>query len=157
MVYVGGQEATPEGCFLCNAASADLASTDTDASLVVEQAELTVTVLNRFPYSSGHLMVAPRRHAPDLLAITPEEGAAMLAGTQRAIRALQDVMHPEGFNIGVNHGEAAGASVEHLHQHVVPRWSGDTNFMPVLGDVKVLPEHLQQTSQHLRAALAALG
>ncbi len=94
---------------------------------------LTFTLLNRYPYSSGHVMVVPVRHAPDLVALTPDEGAAVFAATQRAIRALTEAMHPGGFNIGINQGAAAGASVEHIHMHVVPRWGGDTNFMPVLG------------------------
>ena len=80
----------------------------------------------------------------------------MFAATQRAIHALTDAMHPGGFNIGINQGGAAGASVEHVHLHVVPRWGGDTNFMPVLGDVKVLPEHLETTAANLRAAFNRL-
>ena len=109
----------------------------------MDRDELTFTLLNRYPYSSGHVMVVPLRHAPDLVSLSAEEGAAMFAATQRAIRALTEAMHPGGYNIGINQGAAAGASVEHVHLHVVPRWGGDTNFMPVLGDVKVLPEHLE--------------
>jgi ATP adenylyltransferase len=116
-----------------------------------------VTLLNRFPYSSGHVMVAPRRHAADLRDLAPEESLAVLAATQRALDAISAAMQPGGFNVGLNLGAAAGASVEHLHLHVVPRWESDTNFMPVLADVKVLPEHLVATAQRLREALAAQG
>jgi ATP adenylyltransferase len=141
------------GCFLCAAIN----DTGSEGSLVVERAELTLTILNRYPYSSGHLMVAPLRHAPDLLALTADEGAAVFAATQRAIRALTEAMHPGGFNIGVNQGSVAGASIEHFHQHIVPRWGGDTNFMPVIGDVKVLPEQLETTAVNVRAAFNRLG
>jgi ATP adenylyltransferase len=122
---------------------------------VVERTALTVTVLNRFPYSSGHVMVVPRRHVPDILALTPDEGSAVFSGMQRAVEALDAAMKPGGYNIGINQGAAAGASVEHVHLHVVPRWGGDTNFMPVLADTKVLPEHLDATATKLRAAYAS--
>jgi len=153
MTYVSTGPSTPDGgCFLCQAAD----ESGPDSSLVVDRAELTLTLLNRFPYSSGHLMIVPVRHAPDLVSLSADEGAAVFAATQRAISALTEAMHPGGFNIGVNQGTAAGASVEHVHQHVVPRWGGDTNFMPVLGDVKVLPEHLETTAVNLRAAFDRL-
>jgi ATP adenylyltransferase len=153
MTYVSSEPSgSDSGCFLCDAAR-DQA---TEHSLVVDRDQLTVTLLNRYPYSSGHLMVVPRRHAPDLVSLTPDEGAAVFASTQRAIRALNEAMHPGGFNIGINQGSVAGASVEHIHLHVVPRWGGDTNFMPVLADVKVLPEHLEKTATNLRAALDRL-
>ena len=152
MTYVSSASEPHGGYFLCSAAAAD----GETAELVVDRAELTVTLLNRFPYSSGHLMVAPRRHTPDIPSLTDDEGAAIFAATRRALRALSAAMGPDGFNVGVNHGRAAGASVEHFHQHVVPRWDGDTNFMPVVGDVKVLPEHLETTATRLREAFAAL-
>jgi ATP adenylyltransferase len=153
MTYVSsGPDPADTGCFLCAAA----AETSSEASLVVDRDELTFTLLNRYPYSSGHVMVVPLRHAPDLVSLSSGEGNAMFAATQRAIRALTEAMHPGGFNIGINQGAAAGASVEHVHLHVVPRWGGDTNFMPVLGDVKVLPEHLETTAVNLRAAFKRL-
>jgi ATP adenylyltransferase len=153
MVYVSsGPSGEEEGCFLCAAAKEPAAET----SLVVDRDELTLTLLNRYPYSSGHVMVAPLRHTPDLVSLTADEGAAVFTATQRAIRALTEAMHPGGFNIGVNQGAAAGASIEHFHLHVVPRWGGDTNFMPVLGDVKVLPEHLETTARNLRASFTRL-
>lgn len=148
MAYVTGEFGVPEGCFICAAVVPGAAD-----GLVVERAELTVTLLNRFPYSSGHLMVAPRRHAAGLGELSPEEGLAVLAATRRALDAITREMAPGGFNVGFNLGRAAGASVDHLHLHVVPRWDSDTNFMPVLADVKVLPEHLEVTAARLREAL----
>ncbi len=150
MVYVGGEEGPGEGCFLCNAVH------DQATPAVVERTATTITLLNRFPYSSGHVMVVPARHAGDLTELDPNEGSALFTGVQRALRALRAGLRPEGFNVGVNHGVAAGASIDHVHVHVVPRWAGDTNFMPVIGDVKVLPEHLEATAETLRQAYAAL-
>jgi len=153
MEYVG--DSTPrEGCVLC---AIDAGATDQEKH-VVERAELTFTVLNLYPYSSGHLLVVPHRHAPDLTALTTSEGTAMFVGVRRAVRALQAALGPDGFNLGVNQGRIAGAGIaDHVHTHVVPRWDGDTNFMPVLADVKVLPEHLDRTAERLRAAYAELA
>src|ERR1700694_5416310 len=152
MAYIEGAASPPDACFLCTAAAADAP----DDAHVVEQTALTITVLNRFPYSSGHVMVVPRRHAPDILSLTPDEGSAVFSGTQRAVQALNAALHPGGYNIGLNQGAVAGASIEHFHLHVVPRWGGDTNFMPVLGDVKVLPEHLEITAVNVREAFNRL-
>ncbi len=140
-----------DGCFLCAAAAGE------ETSLVVASDRQTVTLLNRYPYNTGHLMVAPHQHVGDLVAAGDELAAAMMVGARRAIQAVQTGLHPDGFNLGVNLGEAAGASVEHVHLHVVPRWSGDTNFMPVAGAVKVLPELLSDTAERLRAAFSALS
>jgi ATP adenylyltransferase len=142
---------THGSCFLCAAASGE------DEDLVVAGDGATVTLLNRYPYNTGHLMVATRGHVPDLLAAGDEEAAALMVAARRAMRALAAAMGPDGFNVGVNHGSAAGASVEHLHLHVVPRWGGDTNYMPVIGATKVLPELIGDTAVRLRAAFAALG
>lgn len=151
MAYVGG-ERTHEGCVLCA-----IGDGDDDANRVVEQAELTYTVMNLFPYSSGHVMVVPRRHVADLVDLDEAESAAVMAGAQRAVRALREALGPDGFNLGVNSGTAAGAGIaEHVHLHVVPRWSGDTNFMPVLADVKVIPEHMEATAAKLREVYAKL-
>ena len=136
--------------------SALAASGGGDEALVVGGDGATVTILNRYPYNTGHLMVAPRQHVPDLLAAGDGGAAALMVAARRAMRALQLAMSPDGFNVGVNHGQAAGASVEHVHLHVVPRWSGDTNYMPVIGDTKVLPELVEDTAARLRAAFAAL-
>jgi ATP adenylyltransferase len=152
MAYVGG-ERTHSGCVLCA-----IRDGDDEANRVVEQAELTFTVLNLFPYSSGHVMVVPRRHVPDITHLDSPEGTALFEGAQRAVRVLESALGPDGFNLGINAGSVAGAGIaEHVHLHVVPRWSGDTNFMPVLADVKVLPEHIDQTAKTLREAYASLA
>ncbi len=111
-------------------------------------------LLNKFPYASGHLMVAPVRHVGELGELEPDEVAEAHALTVQAIDALRRVYRPDAFNVGWNLGEIAGGSISgHLHEHVVPRWAGDTNFMPVLADVKVMPEHLLATRERLREAL----
>ncbi|HZB97917.1 MAG TPA: HIT domain-containing protein [Candidatus Sulfotelmatobacter sp.] len=151
MVYVGSPQ-PPVGCLLCEIE----AGRSREQPHVVERGQLTFTVLNRFPYSSGHVMIVTRRHVGQLTELTPEEDSAVMAATRRAMRVIQTAMDPEGFNLGVNHGSAAGASVDHFHLHVVPRWYGDTNFMPVLADVKVLPEHLDSTAESLRSGYQRL-
>lgn len=150
-VYVG-QPQPPVGCLLCDIGG----GRSEQQAHIVERRELTYTVLNRFPYSSGHLMIVTTRHVPRLTGLTPAEDVAVMGAARRAMRALEAAIAPEGFNAGVNHGAAAGASVDHFHLHVVPRWYGDTNFMPVLGDVKVLPEHLDRTAAALREAISSL-
>jgi len=153
MAYVSGAERTPDGCFICAA----IDGADPEATrYVVELAERTIVLLNRYPYSPGHLMIAPRRHLADLAEMSADEGKALFVTTQRALTALREASQPGGFNIGLNLGGPAGASVDHLHLHVVPRWGGDTNFMPVIGDVKVLPEHLDTTAARLREVYAGL-
>ena len=136
-----------EGCIFCLAASAP----DAD-SLVVHRGESAFVLLNRFPYSSGHLMIAPFRHVGEIAELGVEEASEIHALTVRALEVLADAYQPDGFNIGWNLGRSAGAGVvEHVHEHVVPRWQGDTNFMPVLADVRVIPEHLQATHARLTA------
>ena len=132
----------PDECFLCDIFRAS----DDRGNLVLRRTALSAILLNRYPYSSGHLMVAPLRHIPALGDLEPGEAAEIHALTVQAIAALSKLYAPDGFNVGWNLGAVAGGSIAaHLHQHVVPRWSGDTNFMPVLADVKVLPEHLEST------------
>jgi ATP adenylyltransferase len=146
--YVTTADTAP-GCFLCAAA----APGDDDALLVVHRGVDAFVVLNRYPYSSGHLMVAPTRHVGDYAGLTATEVAEIHRLTVDALAALRDVYAPHGNNIGWNLGRAAGAGlVEHVHEHVVPRWGGDTNFMPVLADVKVVPEHLLDSRRRLAAA-----
>ena len=124
-----------------------------DESLLVHLGERALVLLNKFPYSSGHLMVAPVRHTGDFASLDGEEAAEIHSFASRAIGALAQEYAPQGFNLGWNIGRIAGAGiVDHVHMHVVPRWAGDTNFMPVLGDVKVLPEHLRETRRRLAAA-----
>src|SRR4051812_42694588 len=137
-----------DGCFLCAAASGDA-----EELLVVHRGERAFVLLNRFPYSSGHLMVAPNRHVGELGELDADEAAEVHALTVGSLGALRAAYAPHAFNVGWNLGRVAGGSVsDHLHEHVVPRWAGDTNFMPVLGDVKVLPEHLLESRRRLAAA-----
>ena len=140
-------DASPRGgCFLCAAAAG------AEHQLVVASDGSTVTMLNRYPYNTGHLMVAPREHVPDLLAIGDLGAAALMVSARRAMRALQEAMRPDGFNLGINHGAAAGASIEHVHLHVVPRWGGDTNFIPIIAHTRVLPQLLGETRTLLAEA-----
>jgi ATP adenylyltransferase len=126
-------------------------SRDDEADLVLAREELAFAVLNRFPYNNGHLMVAPNRHVADYARLRPAEVAAVGALVQRAIRALRRDCRPHGFNVGMNLGRVAGAGEDtHLHIHVVPRWNGDTNFMPALAETKVVSEHLAATWRRLR-------
>ncbi len=121
--------------------------------LVVARGERAFALLNRFPYASGHLMVAPSRHVGELAGVTDDEALELHRLSSEAVDALGRVYGPEGYNLGWNLGRVAGAGVvDHVHLHVVPRWSGDTNFMPVLADVKVVPEHLSETAARLAAA-----
>jgi ATP adenylyltransferase len=137
-----------EGCVLCTAAAGD-----DEELLVVERGEHAFVLLNKYPYSSGHLMVAPLRHVGEFGDLTADEAADVHALTATALAVLRDVYAPHGFNVGWNLGTVAGGSIsDHLHEHVVPRWGGDTNFMPVLADVKVLPEHLAETRRRLADA-----
>jgi ATP adenylyltransferase len=137
-----------DGCIFCSKPALD----DDDA-LIVHRGTHAYVLLNLYPYANGHVMVAPYRHLATPGEFTPQERAEMWELLDRSIRALTDAMHPEGFNSGMNLGRVAGAGVPgHLHLHVVPRWSGDTNFMPVLADVRVMPEHLTRTLEQVRAA-----
>ena len=120
---------------------------------MIGRSDSAFALLNKFPYASGHLMVAPLRHVGELDELTAGEATEIHALTVRALAALRAVYKPEAFNVGWNLGEVAGGSIAaHLHEHIVPRWSGDTNFMPVLADIKVIPQHLLETRDRLRAA-----
>ena len=126
-----------------------------DEDLVVHRGESAFVLLNRFPYTSGHLLVAPVRHEGDLVALTDGEALEIHRLATRAVTALRAEYAPDGHNLGWNLGRAAGAGiVDHVHLHVVPRWAGDTNFMPVLADVRVVPEALVQTAERLRRRFA---
>jgi ATP adenylyltransferase len=152
MAYIKGAERV-ETCFLCDAAAS---SPDTDeAKLVVARGETSFVILNLFPYNTGHLMIAPYRHIAELDELEHAEYDEIWSWTRKAVSALRAASQPQGFNIGINLGEVAGAGVPgHFHLHVVPRWGGDTNFMPVVGDAKVLPEMLAETYARLRPLLA---
>jgi ATP adenylyltransferase len=136
------------GCVFCDAAAGD-----DEERLVVQRGAQAFVLLNKFPYASGHLMIAPFRHVGELADLTDEEVLEVHRLAERGLAALAEVYGPQGYNLGWNLGRIAGAGiVDHVHLHVVPRWAGDTNFMPVLADVKVVPEHLRETRRRLAAA-----
>jgi ATP adenylyltransferase len=144
--FVEGADKHTGECFLCTIA----AEHDDRNNLVTFRAERVFVLLNRYPYNSGHLMVAPYEHTGDLARLDVASANELMQVTQRAVDVLERAYRPDAFNVGLNLGKAAGAGVpDHLHVHVVPRWTGDTNFMPVVGETKVLPESLEQTYDRL--------
>ena len=148
LAYVTEATVEAPGCIFCEA----LAQIATDP-LVVYRGRATFVILNKFPYNNGHLMVVPHRHVGWLGALERVELDELMELTQASERALRDVYRPHGFNMGLNLGKSAGAGVlDHLHMHVVPRWTGDTNFISVVGETRVLPEELPATAVKLRAA-----
>jgi ATP adenylyltransferase len=150
--YVIAKPSEP-GCVLCRA----VAEADRPESLVVHLSELTVVVMNLYPYNGGHVMLAPRRHVGSLGAATPQELADMMGLARRVEDAFAEVYRPDGINLGMNLGRAAGAGVaDHIHLHMVPRWNGDTNFMTVVGEVRVLPEEPAQALKKLKPFFAGL-
>lgn len=153
MDYILGEKT--DGCFLCEIFSA---TADHDRkNLLLYRGDTCAVVMNRYPYNNGHLMIAPYRHINRLDLLTDAEKLELSTFTSKAVAILEQQMNAEGFNIGINLGSVAGAGLkDHLHQHIVPRWNGDTNFMPVLADTKVMPQHLEATydqlAQHFRSA-----
>jgi len=143
-IQSGAREA---GCVFCNA----LAKTDGPENLIVTRAEHTFVILNKYPYTSGHLMVVPMQHQASLEDLNPAARAEMMELVTQFIVILRAIYNPEGFNVGINVGDAAGAGVPgHVHIHLVPRWTGDTNFMTTVGQTRVLPETLDQTYLRVR-------
>ena len=144
---------TGAGCVFCDRSRLPVAY-DRE-SLIVWRGEHNFVILNLYPYNSAHLMVVPFSHTADLPGLPVEVTAEMMALAQRMVSIIREEYRPEGFNLGMNLGRSAGAGVaDHLHLHVVPRWAGDTNFMPVVGSTKVMPELLERTWERLRARLA---
>ena len=142
MAYIAGGESS--ACFLCDSDGAEH---------VLDRGTHAFALLNRFPYNTGHVLVAPYRHVPDVDDLTSDEMLEVWDLVRRCVRAQRTAMGAQGCNVGINLGLVAGAGVPgHLHVHAVPRWGGDTNFMPVLADTKVLPEMLEQTAEKLRSA-----
>lgn len=142
------------GCFLCDAPKRG----DDQATLVLHRGASVFVIMNLFPYNSGHLLVAPYAHGGDLTALPAETAHELMQTSQLCVRALDAEYEPRGHNLGMNLGGVAGAGVaDHLHLHVVPRWAGDANFMPIVGDTKVLPETLEQTYARLLPRFRALG
>jgi ATP adenylyltransferase len=140
------------GCVFCDALAGD------EAPLVVFRGSTCYVILNKFPYNNGHLMVVPNRHVASLAAATGEELAELIELARRAEVAVKEAYSPHGLNMGINLGKPAGAGIlDHLHMHVVPRWNGDTNFMTVVGETRVLPEELAVTAERLRPIFQELA
>ncbi|MBU4200485.1 MAG: HIT domain-containing protein [Verrucomicrobia bacterium] len=138
------------GCFLCEIAQ----SGEDQKNLVLRRGEVCLLVMNRYPYNNGHLMVAPYRHVDSLEAMDDKERLEMMTLSSLACTALKKAAHPDGFNIGINLGVTAGAGLkDHIHLHIVPRWEGDTNFMPVIAEVKVIPQSLDALWRQLGEVL----
>lgn len=137
----------PGGCIFC-----DKPEEESDReNLILFRGERIFVIMNRYPYNNGHLMVTPYSHVSDVTLLTEEEMLEVSRSIQKSVEILKETMNPQGFNVGMNMGKAAGAGIDdHLHFHVVPRWNGDTNFMPVLSDVRVMPEHLDETYLKLK-------
>jgi len=143
----------PAGCVFCPSGPEQ----DRER-LILVRGNACFVIMNLFPYNNGHLMIAPFRHTAELPGLTPEEQAELISLTAYCVRLLDAAFRPDGYNIGINLGRTAGAGIAgHLHQHIVPRWNGDTNFMPVLGETKVLPDLLQGSYDRLLAAAERLG
>ena len=144
LAYVTSASGEPTGCIFCNI-------TDPGRSdLIVARGRLSFVILNLYPYNNGHLMVVPNRHVPNLASMEPDELAELMQLTRRSEIVLTEAYRPQGINVGINLGRPAGAGVaDHLHVHLVPRWNGDTNFMTVVGNVRVVPEALDATKAKL--------
>lgn len=154
MTYVGGASGSGDACVLCALSAAD----DDVVNLIVHRDEFAYVVLNLFPYNTGHMLVVPYDHVPTPVEATPEALTALMLLTQRLLTALQWALGNQGANIGINVGELAGAGIAgHLHQHVVPRWRGDANFMPIIAGTKVLPELLPVSYAKIRSQLAHMA
>jgi ATP adenylyltransferase len=146
LAYVTGAAGGSDGCILC--AAIDPASRD---ALVIAQGRVSYVILNRYPYNNGHLLIAPNRHVATLAELKDEELAETMRFTRGAEIALTEAYQAQGINVGINLGRPAGAGIaDHVHIHVVPRWTGDTNFMSVVGNVRVLPEELSETAKRLK-------
>jgi ATP adenylyltransferase len=151
MEYILGPK--DQGCIFCTKPR----ETDPRAALILAGTRDSIVMMNRFPYANGHLMVAPRRHTADLCSMSAGEHADLAETLRRTIGLLNESLRPEGMNVGMNLGRCGGAGFEeHLHWHIVPRWLGDTNFMPLLAEVRVIPEHLEALYDRLRPAFAKL-
>jgi ATP adenylyltransferase len=153
MAYVSTAD-EGDGCIFCD----QLNENDDEAVHILYRGERVFVILNTFPYNTGHLMVAPNRHVAELSELDYDERCELMDVTTKSVDVVRAAMDAHGFNIGVNLGRVAGAGIPgHVHVHVVPRWGGDTNFMPVVGDTKVLPQMIDDTAAKLRPGFAALG
>jgi ATP adenylyltransferase len=153
MAYVSTAD-EGDGCIFCD----QLNENDDEAAYILYRGERVFVILNTFPYNTGHLMVAPNRHVAELSELDHGERCELMDVTTKSVDVVRAAMDAHGFNIGVNLGRVAGAGIPgHVHVHVVPRWGGDTNFMPVVGDTKVLPEMIDDTAAKLRPGFKDLG
>ena len=153
MAYVENTQAE-EGCVFCNRP----AQPDSSENLIVARGQRAYVILNLFPYTSGHLMIVPFVHQPSLEYLDAETRAEMMELMTHAVEVLRSVYQPQGFNLGANIGELAGAGIaDHVHLHVVPRWGGDTNFMTTLGKTRVIPENLEETYRRVRTGWQQWG
>ena len=144
----------PDRCIFCECTREER----DEENYVLYRGERTFAIMNIYPYNTGHVMVAPYTHTPSIEDLTYEETAEMMEVAKLLMRAMRRSLNPDGFNLGLNIGRIAGAGIEdHVHLHIVPRWSGDTNFMPVIGDVKVIPESIRETYSKIRRALEEIG
>lgn len=147
MEYILGER--PDGCIFCGVDGAG--SSALDERLVVWSGNSTFVMLNRFPFAAAHLLVVPHVHKADLESLSAQESRVLFSVVRESASRLKRAVHPEGLNVGMNLGRVAGAGVaEHIHVHIVPRWSGDTNFMPVIAGSRVMPQALRDTLKHLR-------
>jgi ATP adenylyltransferase len=150
MTFIGEKPQEPRACIFC----AKPAENQDEKNYILHRGERCFMLLNLYPYNNGHLMIAPYQHVETIEKLDAPTLAEFMEQAQLALRALRLAMTPDGFNMGINEGKVAGAGYEgHVHLHVVPRWLGDTNFMPVIAEVKVMPEHLDSTYQKLKQAL----
>jgi ATP adenylyltransferase len=150
MDYILGEK--KKGCFFCK----KLKEKKSKKNLILHQGEYVFVVMNKYPYTNGHLMVAPRRHCLNVEELDHNELKELFDLLKTSIKVLKASLRPHGFNIGMNIGKVGGAGEDHLHLHIVPRWSGDTNFMPVIGETKIIPEYLEKTYQKLHSAFMDL-
>jgi len=143
------------GCFFCDA---NTSVGEESVHLLLGRGKLTFAMLNRYPYNNGHIMIAPNRHIGNMEEMTIEEGSELFQNSVIAKQILQEVYNPDGFNLGINQGKCGGAGIlDHLHLHIVPRWTGDTNFMPLFADVRVIPEGLAESWAKFRPLFLARG
>ena len=150
MDYILGEK--KRGCFFCK----KLKEKKDRKNLILHQGEYVFVVMNKYPYNNGHLMIVPKRHYLDLEQLDNKELQELFNLLRASINVLKACLHPHGFNIGINIGKVGGAGEDHLHLHIVPRWAGDTNFMPVIGETKTVPEYLEKTYRRLHSAFGDL-
>ena len=150
MAYIESGGTADEGCIFCTKPAANR----DEENLIVYRGPRVFVIMNKFPYNNGHLMIAPYQHVPTIEELDAETLTELMITAQRVLAAMRAAFNPHGFNMGINQGAVAGAGIaDHVHFHIVPRWNGDTNFMPVLADTKVMPDFIQNTARQIREQL----